>query len=787
MGSGGDRVGRTRDGEADGRVRPGMVSFGPFTFDVDACRLARDAVETHLTPKAAAVLCLLVQRPGELISKDEFLETVWEGVFVREESLTQAISVIRQALGDSAQSPRFIKTVSGEGYRFVGEVTKAPARPSGRDKSVDSRPVATQRVATPAHPAHADIGEVERRRILSDRRRPMVRALLVAASLAAAALLTMFADDLLKRLRRSPGAAFETYLSEWHFPGANHPPSFILSPDGNQLVYLGLGEAEGSTRLYAKELDAPRGRALAGTEGTYPENASWAVVFSPDSEWLAFTRAGSLWRMAPRDDAAPLPMCDLPHDAVRGATWADDGAIILGGFGFGLREVGADGNCRPRELTQIDVTRGESHYWPQVLPGGRHVLFNVSYDGESWDKAEIAIVSREVEDDVTTDRVTLPINGAYPRFVSTGHLLYARSGALYAVEFDAQQLSVTGTEFPVLTELVTSSAGRGTAQYAIADNGTLAWMPRHEVAREVVLLDREGRPEVLDLPPGDYSRPRFSPDGARLALIAEPDLLIHELADRTSYKVPVTDRSTTADIPLWLPGGNGLVISSDANGPINLVHTPIERGTMARPLLTRTPNIQYATSASSDGTIVLFSEQSAATGTDWDIYAVNLEAEREPRALMQSPAPESNAVLSPDGRYFAYASYEFGRHEIFVRPFDDPDSEMVHVATGTHPAWRGSEIFYLRDSVLMVADVDTTGAFRILGEARPLFEAPYRGGEGRHPAYYDVSPDGQQFAFVQDSEQRPPRTLTVELNWAAANLRGKNQGTGSRTVELLRR
>ena len=101
--------------------------FGPFAFDIDACRLSRDGVELHLTPKAAAVLCHMLRNAGELITKDEFLEVVWEGVHVREESLTQAISVIRNTLGDSAQSPQFIQTVSGEGYRFIGEVSTEPS------------------------------------------------------------------------------------------------------------------------------------------------------------------------------------------------------------------------------------------------------------------------------------------------------------------------------------------------------------------------------------------------------------------------------------------------------------------------------------------------------------------------------------------------------------------------------------------------------------------------------------------------------------------------------------
>ncbi|MGD8818166.1 MAG: transcriptional regulator, partial [Acidobacteriota bacterium] len=105
-----------------------ILQFGPVAFEMSKSRLRRDGVEVHLTPKAAAVLGYLLQRPGELITKDEFFETVWPDVHVREESLTQAISVIRQALGDSAQGPQFIETVTGEGYRFIGDLSTASNR-----------------------------------------------------------------------------------------------------------------------------------------------------------------------------------------------------------------------------------------------------------------------------------------------------------------------------------------------------------------------------------------------------------------------------------------------------------------------------------------------------------------------------------------------------------------------------------------------------------------------------------------------------------------------------------
>lgn len=104
-----------------------ILKFGPFRFTPVSSRLSRNGVDVHLTPKAAAVLRLLLQRGGDLITKEEFLREVWSSVNVREESLTQAISTVRLALGDLPQSPRYIQTVSGEGYRFIADIVPVDA------------------------------------------------------------------------------------------------------------------------------------------------------------------------------------------------------------------------------------------------------------------------------------------------------------------------------------------------------------------------------------------------------------------------------------------------------------------------------------------------------------------------------------------------------------------------------------------------------------------------------------------------------------------------------------
>jgi DNA-binding winged helix-turn-helix (wHTH) protein/tetratricopeptide (TPR) repeat protein len=111
--------------------------FGPFVLDPAAYRLLKGTTPLDLSPKALDLLLLLVRQPGRLVTKDDILAAVWPDVAVTDNALTQVISDLRQALGDSAADPTFIETVPRRGYRFIAEVGEqgpphpAPAFASG--------------------------------------------------------------------------------------------------------------------------------------------------------------------------------------------------------------------------------------------------------------------------------------------------------------------------------------------------------------------------------------------------------------------------------------------------------------------------------------------------------------------------------------------------------------------------------------------------------------------------------------------------------------------------------
>jgi DNA-binding winged helix-turn-helix (wHTH) protein len=97
------------------------LRFGEFKLDSDARQLSRAGRDVRLSPKAFDLLCALVARRPDVLSKNDLLASVWPDTFVVEANLNVVVGEIRRALGDDRQAPRFIRTVHGVGYAFCGE------------------------------------------------------------------------------------------------------------------------------------------------------------------------------------------------------------------------------------------------------------------------------------------------------------------------------------------------------------------------------------------------------------------------------------------------------------------------------------------------------------------------------------------------------------------------------------------------------------------------------------------------------------------------------------------
>ncbi|HVS13507.1 MAG TPA: winged helix-turn-helix domain-containing protein [Thermoanaerobaculia bacterium] len=104
-------------------------------FDPATGSLAGEAGERRLTPKAAAVLELLIESPGRVVSKETLLDRVWDGAAVSDEALTTVVYELRQALGDSARDPRYIETLRRRGYRWIGPLPALGATGADRPQT----------------------------------------------------------------------------------------------------------------------------------------------------------------------------------------------------------------------------------------------------------------------------------------------------------------------------------------------------------------------------------------------------------------------------------------------------------------------------------------------------------------------------------------------------------------------------------------------------------------------------------------------------------------------------
>lgn len=94
--------------------------FGPFVLDSETRQLVCDGTEVHLSPKAFELLCVLVTRRPNVVPKGDLFRRIWPGTFVVEANLTVLVGELRRAIGDEAQSPRFVRTAHGIGYAFCG-------------------------------------------------------------------------------------------------------------------------------------------------------------------------------------------------------------------------------------------------------------------------------------------------------------------------------------------------------------------------------------------------------------------------------------------------------------------------------------------------------------------------------------------------------------------------------------------------------------------------------------------------------------------------------------------
>ena len=271
----------------------------------------------------------------------------------------------------------------------------------------------------------------------------------------------------------------------------------VISPDGQRIVYR--TPADG---LHVRALDQVQSVPLEGAEQAhYP-------FMSPDGAWVGFTSGDRLQKVSILG-GPPITVLELPTNRPPQASWSPDDTIVYALRGR-LWRVSASGTSgsEPEQLTS-----GPGHSWPDVLPGGEAVLFEMN-PGVGRSNGRIALL------DLASREETIILDeGRFPRYSPTGHILYTAEGTLRAVGFDLDTRRVTSSAIPVLDEVATFRFGA--AAFDLSDTGTLVYATGAGESSDFVpvWLDRQGNEEVVPAEPRRYvPDPRLSPDGRYAAL-----------------------------------------------------------------------------------------------------------------------------------------------------------------------------------------------------------------------------------------------------------------------------
>jgi serine/threonine-protein kinase len=386
-------------------------------------------------------------------------------------------------------------------------------------------------------------------------------------------------------------------------------PDVVITPDGSHIVY-DVGNGQSTAQLFVRRLDQLEAMPLKGLTGVSDP------FISPDGQWVGYFDGATMKKVA-ISGGPSVAICALSGVFPRGASWGPGDIIVFGtAGGGGLQRVGAGGG-QAEVLAKPDPAKGEQAYvLPEILPGGRAVLFSILPATTNPDNGRIAVLDLK-----TGQTKVLVQGGSNPRYAPSGHLVYAAAGSLRAVPFDVDRLELRGNPVAVV-EHVATKGPLAAANFAVAKNGTLVYRTgdaQGGANRTLVWVDRLGHEEPLGVPLRAYAYPHLSPDGTKLALDVRDqesgiwvwDLVRHGPLTRLTLDTGVHRGG------IWsLPDGRRIAFSAERDGAENIYWQAAD-GTGTAERLTDRPKPSVPQAFTPDGTRLLFVEPTVAPST-WE-------------------------------------------------------------------------------------------------------------------------------------------------------------------------
>jgi Tol biopolymer transport system component len=537
--------------------------------------------------------------------------------------------------------------------------------------------------------------------------------------------------------------------------------TLAVSPDGRRLAYVV------DRQLVLRNLAEIDGHPISGSADP---QAIFGPVFSPDGESIAYYALGEkALRRIPVGGGAALTVCST--ESPLGLAWNGDNLYF--GTSAGLMEVPASGGT-PEKIVPIRPGDREQLFGPRLLPGGKALLYTSAAGGDFATAGKIVVQLL-----ASGERTVVADGGAADaRYLSTGHILYAKGGIVYAVAFDAAAMKTHGVPVPVI-EGVRLSEDLAAMDLSVSDSGTLVYVPGQRSGHDLNLafFSRGGIIEPLAIPPGSYADPRLSPDGKQVAVSKTEAgggraIWVAEVSGATAPRQLTFEG--ISQYPVWSPDGLRVTFQSQRADDRSIFRKRADGAGPAEQLTHADKGTSHVPQSwSPDGRYLLFDVVRDKAVSLWAYSVPDKKIHEVPTGYSTAP---TTAVFSPDGRWVAYTTQEsnMANAQVYVQPFpatgakyliSDPNED------GHHAVWSrdGRELLYTPGpgNRIQRVVVSTATSFqysrpellaRRFTNASPSFQRPY-----------DMAGDGRFLALIEAGALKesslPTSQVVVVLNW----------------------
>lgn len=548
-------------------------------------------------------------------------------------------------------------------------------------------------------------------------------ALIAAAAAGALATAVILGRD-------EPAATAPRTLSELPSPEGMEVQHPAVSPDGTWLAMRARATSGARAQIWVRNLATGDLRAVAGTEG------GSGPFWSPDGRGLGYVDVNDHWlKRIDLEGGRSVRLAKIGPGSGCGATWGASDIVFCDTATYSLRRVAPSGGDSS-ELTKPG--KNELHVAPRFLSDGKRFLY-VSYKRGGGSTVRLGSLDGGDDRDLLQTDLKAVVHG--------GRLYYGRGTTLLARGFD----EATGTIGDGEAELVAEGvSGNGGGAFDVAA-GLLVFAPNTErEGSRVTIYDRSGN--AVDRIDGDgfLDDLTLSPDGRTAAVMKRTG----ESADgedavdvwRLDLERKIFDRVTYGeddDDPVFSPDGSRLAF---AHGGDLFVKPANGSGD---PMLLAKKIGDIVTNDWTGGGQIIYSDIEDAGE---DLFAIPASG-GEPRRLTKTPFNERNAVVSPDGRWLAYASDESGDMQVYLTAWPSLDGKWrVSSDTAAMPRWRndGRELYFLaHDQHLMSATVAADGRAPKLGMPRRIFAVHKQVTFYARTSRWAVTPRGDRFLVLE--------------------------------------